>query len=76
MSGSWVLESSHGAKVDKTSIRKSIIALMSLGIVFLTNVGGFVVPKWSQIGINIGSTIDVNLKSAKQFLLSHSNVVD
>ena len=46
----------------KKSIPNSIIFLMSLGIDVWVEFGGFLVPKWSQVGTNMGSKIDVNLE--------------
>ena len=59
----WVqLGSQNPAKIDKKSMQKSIIFLMPLGIDFLLDFDGFLVPKWSQIGVKMGSKIDVNLE--------------
>ena len=46
------------AQIGKTSMQKSSICLMSLGIGFWLDVGGCLVPKWSQGGIKMKSTID------------------
>ena len=46
----------------KKSIPNSIIFLMSLGIDVWAEFGGFVVPKWSQVGTKMGSKIDVYLE--------------
>jgi len=43
-------------------MQKSIIFVMPLGIDFLLDFDGFLVPKWSQIGIKMGSKIDVNFE--------------
>ena len=50
------------AKIDKKSIPKSIKNLMHLGIDFLSDFDGFLVPKWSQVGTKMGSKIDVNFE--------------
>ena len=46
----------------KKSIQKSIIFSMPLGINFWTDIGGFWVPKWKQVGTKMESKIDINLE--------------
>ena len=36
--------------------------MLPLGINFWTNFGGFLIPKWSQVGTKMGSKIDVNFE--------------
>ena len=54
--------SQNGAKINQKSFQKSIIFLMPLGIDFWLDFDGFFVPKWSQIGVKMGSKIDVNFE--------------
>ena len=50
-----------GAKNRKKSIPKSIKILMLFKIDFGTDFDRFLDPTWSQVGIKIGSKIDVKL---------------
>ena len=51
-----------GAKNRKKSIPKSIKILMLFKIDFGTDFDRFLDPTWSQVGIKIGSKIDVNFE--------------
>ena len=47
----------------KKSIPKSIMFLMFLGIDFQWDFGGFLAPKWSQVGTKMEPKIDIAVKA-------------
>ena len=49
--------------MEKKSMQKSIKNLMPLGIDFWKDFGGFWDGKWRQVGTQIGSQIDLILKT-------------
>ena len=54
--------SQNGAKMAKKIDPELDHFLMSLGIDVWAEFGGFLVPKWSQVGTKMGSKIDVYLE--------------
>ena len=52
----------NGAKMVQKSMQKSIKILVVSGIGFWSDFGGFLEPKWSQVGAKMGSKIDINFE--------------
>ena len=55
----------NGAKMVQKSMQKSIKILMVFGIDFWRDFGGFLEPKWSQVGVKMGWKIDIADKAEK-----------
>ena len=53
------------SKIDKKSMQKSIEKSMPLGADFWSDFGGFLVPKWSEVGTKMGSKIEAAAKAKK-----------